>query len=114
MDLSPWMEQLRDPNTGTLQINFLKKEFTYFIYLFIYLTVGYLAQNCTQAELGKGQDNLQDGTRALQKVAASHGCIPRAFVPDFPDTPGPQTTQEETLWTTPNLQGCHSGAFTAA
>ena len=60
MDPSPWMEQLWDPNTGTLQINFFLKEFTCFIFFW---TAGYLAQNCTQAELGKEQDNLQDGTR---------------------------------------------------
>lgn len=84
MDPNPWMEQLWDPNTGTLQIKFFLKEFTCFIFFW---TVRYLAQNCTQAELGKGQDNLQDGTQALQQVAASHNCIPRAFVPDFPDIP---------------------------
>ena len=105
------MEQLWDPNTGTVQIKFFLKEFTCFIFFW---TVRYLAQNCTQAELGKGQDNLQDGTQALQQVAASHNCIPRAFVPDFPDIPSPQTTQEDTLRTTPDPQGCHSHGFTAA
>ena len=57
---------------------------------------------------------MQDGTQALQQVAASHNCIPRAFVPDFPDIPSPQTTQEDTLRTTPDPQGCHSHGFTAA
>lgn len=33
MDLSPWMEQLRDPNTGTLQIN-LKKKSLHILYIF--------------------------------------------------------------------------------
>ena len=77
------------------------------------MTAGYLTQNYPgRAGWGTGQPaGWNMGSPEGSRFPRLH---PQGLCPGFPDTAGPQTTQEETLWTTPDLRGCHSRGFTAA
>lgn len=113
VDLSAQEEQLWGPNTGTLQI--LKKR-VYTFYIFFDSRASGMELYPDTAGRGTGQPARMEHrlSRRWPQRSRFPWLYPQSLYPRFSDTPGPRTTQEETLQPPPDPHCYHSRGFMAA